>query len=194
MQSLAVEPARPREDLGTVSVGRGAPRPASHRHSWPAPDSPLLPAVHRLERSPGRRHASIRIACILDVVGASVGLLVAAPVLIVVAASIRVSSRGPVLLRHERLGRDFEPFHCLKFHTMHRDSERIIEELRRHLRVVLSVRPGMTGPWQVGGRNKIDYPELVDIDVDYVYRKSTTIDLPILLKTPAVLLDWDATS
>ena len=48
----------------------------------------------------------------------------------------------------------------------------------------------MTGAWQVGGRSKIDYPERVDIDVDYVHRKSTTVDLAILLKTPVALLDW----
>ncbi len=59
---------------------------------------------------------------------------------------------------------------------------------------VLSVRPGMTGAWQVGGRNNIEYPERVDIDVDYVHRKSTTVDLAILLKTPVALFDWNATS
>ncbi len=62
------------------------------------------------------------------------------------------------------------------------------------LRLVLSVRPGMTGAWQVGGRNNIEYPERVDIDVDYVHRKSTTVDLAILLKTPVALFDWNATS
>ncbi len=56
----------------------------------------------------------------------------AAPILLVVAAlDPSRSRRGPVVFRHERLGKDLEPFRCLKFRTMHRDSERIIEELRR---------------------------------------------------------------
>ena len=36
--------------------------------------------------------------------------------------------------------------------------------------VYLSVRPGITGAWQVNGRSTIDYPERVDIDAEYVAR------------------------
>lgn len=58
----------------------------------------------------------------------------------------------------------------------------------------LSLRPPMTGAWQVAGRNRIGNPGCADIDVDYVNRKSVFVDLSILLKTPAALLDRRATS
>lgn len=203
-----------------------------------------------------RRHRFTRA---LDVLGAGTGLILASPLIVAVAALIRVSSRGPVVFRHRRLGKDVEPFACLKFRTMHRDADRIVEELRRtrpdideelasnfklrddpritrlgrflrrtsldelpqllnvlrgemslvgprpivaeegvkygpQLRRVLSVRPGMTGAWQVAGRNRIGYPDRVDIDVEYVNRKSLFVDISILMKTPAAIFDWRATS
>jgi exopolysaccharide production protein ExoY len=54
--------------------------------------------------------------------------------------------------------------------------------------LVLSVRPGLTGAWQVSGRNRVDYHERVRMDVNYVTSISLRNDLKIILGTfPAVL-------
>ena len=51
-----------------------------------------------------------------------------------------------------------------------------------------SVPPGLTGLWQVSGRNNILYPERVWLDAYYVRNWSIWLDLYILLKTPWVVL------
>lgn len=54
----------------------------------------------------------------LDVVGASVGLIAAAPVWGAAALAIKLSDGGPVFFRQKRVGQDGAPFECLKFRTM----------------------------------------------------------------------------
>ncbi|MGH7429209.1 MAG: exopolysaccharide biosynthesis polyprenyl glycosylphosphotransferase [Candidatus Methylomirabilaceae bacterium] len=54
--------------------------------------------------------------------------------------------------------------------------------------IVLSVPPGMTGLWQVSGRNNLSYEERVALDVDYVRRCSLWLDLRILFQTVPVVL------
>jgi exopolysaccharide biosynthesis polyprenyl glycosylphosphotransferase len=54
----------------------------------------------------------------LDVVGSAVGLVLLAPLLVVIAAAIRLESKGPVLFRQARLGRDGREFRMLKFRSM----------------------------------------------------------------------------
>jgi lipopolysaccharide/colanic/teichoic acid biosynthesis glycosyltransferase len=51
-----------------------------------------------------------------------------------------------------------------------------------------SVKPGLTGYWQVSGRNERTYEEMVRLDIEYVERRSIGLDLSILLKTPWVVL------
>jgi lipopolysaccharide/colanic/teichoic acid biosynthesis glycosyltransferase len=51
-----------------------------------------------------------------------------------------------------------------------------------------SVQPGLTGLWQVSGRNKVVYPERVQLDAYYVRNWSIWLDLYILIKTPWVVL------
>jgi lipopolysaccharide/colanic/teichoic acid biosynthesis glycosyltransferase len=55
---------------------------------------------------------------IADLVGASLGLVVLSPVMLLVAWLVRLSSPGPVLFRQERVGRRGEPFTLLKFRSM----------------------------------------------------------------------------
>jgi exopolysaccharide biosynthesis polyprenyl glycosylphosphotransferase len=58
----------------------------------------------------------------------------------------------------------------------------------RHF-VRLTVVPGMTGPWQVGGRNLItDFEEVVRLEQDYVERWSFRLDLKIMFKTIGVMI------
>ena len=53
-----------------------------------------------------------------------------------------------------------------------------------HIEILLTVKPGITGPWQVGGRNEIDFFERVKMDAEYANRQSILYDLMIMLKTP----------
>jgi len=52
----------------------------------------------------------------------------------------------------------------------------------------LTVRPGLTGPWQVSGRNDVPWDKRIKIDSDYAKRRSLIYDLIIALKTPAALI------
>ncbi|MFT7649699.1 MAG: exopolysaccharide production protein ExoY [Candidatus Poriferisodalaceae bacterium] len=49
--------------------------------------------------------------------------------------------------------------------------------------IVLMVRPGMTGPWQVGGRNDISYDERIELDTDYALSRTLRLDISILFRT-----------
>lgn len=51
-----------------------------------------------------------------------------------------------------------------------------------------SVKPGLTGLWQVSGRSERTYEEMVRLDIEYTERRSLQLDLSILLKTPWVVL------
>jgi lipopolysaccharide/colanic/teichoic acid biosynthesis glycosyltransferase len=50
------------------------------------------------------------------------------------------------------------------------------------------VKPGLTGLWQVSGRNELTYEEMVRLDVEYVAHRSLFVDLAILAKTPGTIL------
>ncbi len=55
----------------------------------------------------------------------------------------------------------------------------------------LEAKPGITGPWQVSGRNDIPWNQRVAIDADYAKRKSILYDIYIMLKTPfAMISKW----
>lgn len=58
-----------------------------------------------------------------------------------------------------------------------------LKEYRDKKREFLSVKPGITGYWQVSGRSDVGYPERVDLELYYVYNKSLALDLKILLAT-----------
>jgi exopolysaccharide biosynthesis polyprenyl glycosylphosphotransferase len=60
-----------------------------------------------------------------------------------------------------------------------------------HLRRVLEIKPGITGLWQVNGRSKTSFDEMVRLDLRYVRRCSLPFDLRILLKTVKVVLQGD---
>ncbi len=64
-----------------------------------------------------------------DVVLASLGLLVASPVLLAAMVAIRLDSPGPVLFRQVRVGRNGRPFQVLKLRTMVEDAEALRDEL-----------------------------------------------------------------
>jgi lipopolysaccharide/colanic/teichoic acid biosynthesis glycosyltransferase len=58
----------------------------------------------------------------------------------------------------------------------------------KHMDKVLTIRPGITGLWQVSGRNDIPYPRRVQIDVYYVNFRSFVMDLWIIFKTIGIII------
>ena len=60
------------------------------------------------------------------------------------------------------------------------------DEMRRYgqyMPIVLSARPGMTGLWQVSGRNDVSYATRVALDVQYAFGQSLGSDLSIIART-----------
>jgi len=209
-----------------------------------APPEPPVPVASAPAESRAKRALDLVLILGLAPVTLPLGLLT--------AVLVKVTSRGPVLFGHERIGLGGERFTMYKFRTMHRDAERLLQQdpglwndyvtngykvpaeldrritpLGRFLRrssldelpqiinvltgqmslvgprpvvpeevenygdqrpIYLSVRPGITGAWQVNGRSTIDYPDRVDIDAEYVRRWSVWLDIKILVKTPIVVL------
>ena len=58
-----------------------------------------------------------------------------------------------------------------------------IERYGKQIDRVLTIRPGITGLWQVSGRNDIPYEQRIRIDVSYVKRRNFWLDLRIVFKT-----------
>lgn len=60
---------------------------------------------------------------------------------------------------------------------------------REFVKIILSAKPGLTGVWQVSGRSEINFDKRVEMDAQYVQRRSVFYDLYLVLKTiPAVLV------
>ncbi|MCU0224077.1 MAG: sugar transferase [Acidobacteria bacterium] len=63
-----------------------------------------------------------------------------------------------------------------------------VEQYERWQRRRLSMKPGITCLWQVGGRNEIDFDSWMKLDMEYIDNWSLGLDLKILLKTIPVVL------
>jgi len=189
---------------------------------------------------------------IFDICGAAAALVFLLPLLVLLAAIIKASDRGPILFRHKRVGRDGVPFSCLKFRTMVVDSDQTLkrylvanseaareweqtqklkndpritplgailrassaDELPQlfnilrgdmsfvgprpivtaeiskygtHIDAYLRARPGLTGAWQVSGRNDVSYETRVALDREYVENWTFRRDVAILVKTVRVV-------
>lgn len=66
--------------------------------------------------------------------------------------------------------------------------ESILRSEQKEFMKVLTVKPGITGLWQVSGRNNLTLRQRIRLDVEYVSRKSMWLDLWILVKTPLIVL------
>ncbi len=80
-----------------------------------------LPLLH--VDKPQYRGASKFRKLAVDVVGSGLGLIVLAPVMLVLAAAIKLTSPGPVFYRSERIGLNGEPFAMMKFRSMSADAD-----------------------------------------------------------------------
>jgi exopolysaccharide production protein ExoY len=190
---------------------------------------------------------------IMDILIATLALVLVSPLMIAMALLIRLTTGSPVIYAHQRVGAQGRLFRCFKFRTMvnngaevlerHLASDPVsarewstarklskdprvtrlgallrrssidelpqlfnvlrgdmscvgprpivVEELRpygENAQDYLAARPGMTGIWQVCGRNSLSYDSRVKLDAMYVRHWSMLLDLAILIKTiPAVL-------
>jgi lipopolysaccharide/colanic/teichoic acid biosynthesis glycosyltransferase len=206
--------------------------------------------------------ATYRLKRAIDVAGALAAIVALSPVMIAVAAAVRMSSPGPIIFKQNRLGRRGAPFAFYKFRSMYcntddrihrefvagliggnlheanhgdaakpmykmKNDPRItrvgrfirrtsIDELPQlfnvlkgdmslvgprpplpyeaekydswHLRRILEIKPGITGVWQVEGRSRTSFDDMVRMDLQYVRRCSLAFDLKLLLKTVKVVL------
>jgi len=176
---------------------------------------------------------------VFDVVIAALALAILSPVLLVAAIAIKLGSRGPVIYRQRRVGKDGHEFELLKLRTMEQGSDpvgvgtvvtrddprvtaagralrrtsldeipNLVNVLRGEMAIVgprptipaqvkgytprqhrrHEVRPGLTGWAQVQGRAGIPWEERIELDVEYVDRRSATLDARILAKTAWLLV------
>jgi lipopolysaccharide/colanic/teichoic acid biosynthesis glycosyltransferase len=213
---------------------------------------PADPTAHRLLAGQSLRGRLLKRTG--DIVFSLAVLSLGAPVFVVLAVVVKLSSRGSVFYVQRRIGRGYKSFGCIKFRTMRKDADRHLasvlassEELRAefardfklkadpritpigrflrrssldelpqflnvlrgemsvvgprpivrqevsrygtHMEEVLAVRPGLTGLWQVSGRNNLSYDERVSLDLRYARHRNLLMDLRIVLRTVAVILD-----
>lgn len=64
-------------------------------------------------------------------------------------------------------------------------------ETKKYRDLILSVKPGITGPWQTSGRNEVPFNIRAKMDAEYAKNKSIMTDIKILAKTPqAMISKW----
>jgi lipopolysaccharide/colanic/teichoic acid biosynthesis glycosyltransferase len=183
------------------------------------------------------------------------------PIWIIVPLLIKLDSPGPVLFRHQRLGKHKNPFIMYKFRSMidgahellHANNPELLKKFKQGdwklesdpritrlgkilrsitidefpqlvnvlkgdmsmvgpraymaqeideqiikypqvkplLTDIFSIKPGITGPWQVAGRNEVPFNQRARLDAQYARKKSITNDVLILVKTPkAMFSKW----
>ncbi len=69
-----------------------------------------------------------------------------------------------------------------------REQQKKYPDTQDAVKIVLSVRPGITGYWQVSGRSEINFDKRIEMDADYVRKRSILYDLMIIFLTPGAML------
>jgi lipopolysaccharide/colanic/teichoic acid biosynthesis glycosyltransferase len=192
----------------------------------------------------------------LDVSGSVSFLVALSPLFLFIAALIKLTSKGPVFFRQQRIGRHGKEFTFVKFRSMYVNNDPAIhkeyirrliaDELREgngtykitndprvtrfgrllrktsldelpqfinvlkgemslvgprppipyeferyslwHRRRIFEAKPGITGLWQIAGRSRTTFDEMVRMDLRYIRQQSLWLDLKILLRTPMAVL------
>ena len=200
----------------------------------------------------------------MDIVASLAVLLLFSPLFLLVAVIVKLTSKGPVLFKQERLGQFGKVFNCLKFRSMSVNNDLKIHQefmkrvisgthdghahgssgpvykmtndpritrvgrfIRRtsldelpqfinvlrgemslvgprpplayeymeydvwHRRRILEVKPGLTGLWQVSGRSRVRFDDMVRLDLQYAREWSFWLDMRILLQTPLAVFLGD---
>jgi lipopolysaccharide/colanic/teichoic acid biosynthesis glycosyltransferase len=221
----------------------------------------LYPDLSRTEES---RKFALGIKRSMDIIGSAAALVLLSPIFGAVSLAIKLTSKGPVLFKQQRLAQYGKKFTLLKFRSMRTDCDaRIHEEyviqfiggqlqgssqggekpmfkiqedprvtrvgrfLRRtsldelpqfwnvlvgnmslvgprpplpyefkaydlwHRRRVLEIKPGITGLWQVEGRSRTRFDDMVRLDLKYARGWSIWLDLKILAQTPVAVIQGE---
>lgn len=69
-----------------------------------------------------------------------------------------------------------------------REQQARYPKTKESVKIVLSVRPGVTGYWQVSGRSEINFDKRIEMDAEYVKKRSIIYDFMIILKTPGAMI------
>jgi Undecaprenyl-phosphate galactose phosphotransferase WbaP len=191
---------------------------------------------------------NVKFKRFMEIIAVCIGGILLLPFFLLIALLIKLTSPGPVLYKHRRLGKDGKPFYAYKFRSMVIDAHERLDELLnsnaeikkewdkthkiqndpritavgRFLRRtsidefpqfinilkgemalvgprpivdeevekygddfnrIFSVRPGLTGLWQVSGRSDTDYNSRVAYDTYYLQSWSGWLDLWVILMT-----------
>jgi lipopolysaccharide/colanic/teichoic acid biosynthesis glycosyltransferase len=225
-------------------------------------DAALYPDLFEVEK---KKKLSLLIKRVMDYVGSAAALILLSPVFLVLAALIKLTSKGPIFFRQQRVGQYGMPFVFLKFRSMDISTDATIHKeyvrnfiagkrgnsgangnenvvykitndprvtwigkiMRRtsldelpqfwnvligemslvgprppipyeieaydiwHRRRLLEAKPGITGLWQVHGRSKTTFDEMVRLDLQYSRTWSPLLDVKILLQTPRAVFSGD---
>jgi len=228
----------------------------------PLADEKLYPDL--FERNDARKFPHF-VKRAMDIVGSIMALILFSPLFVVIALAIKLTSKGPILFRQQRIGQYGTLFTFLKFRSMKSENDprihreyvgrfitgevdsthpghnrgvvykiqedpritRVGKFLRKtsldelpqfinvlkgnmslvgprppisyelemyriwHRRRVLEVKPGITGLWQVKGRSRTKFDDMVRLDLRYARTWSPWLDLMILLQTPRAVLSSD---
>lgn len=69
-----------------------------------------------------------------------------------------------------------------------RDQQKKFPHTKDAVKIVLSVKPGITGVWQVTGRSDINFDKRIQLDADYAKKRSIWYDLYLVFRTPFAML------
>ncbi|MBO1755833.1 sugar transferase [Allobranchiibius sp. CTAmp26] len=236
-----------RTGIGMVLANRMTDVAGPRIHRTPVEGLPLMSV--EAPRYDGGRYLLKRV---FDVVVSGALLVVTSPLFAVIALAIKLSDRGPVFFRQDRVGVNGETFAMTKFRSMVVDAEaqlvgltpdaglahplfkmrqdprvtRVgralraysLDELPQLLDVFagkmslvgprpaltrevsvyrdnahrrLNVKPGITGPWQVGGRSNLSWEDSIRKDLYYVENWTLVGDCLLLVKTVKAVLTRD---
>jgi len=78
--------------------------------------------ISKFEQTKKKRYFYRFVKRSFDIVMSLLGLIVASPIFLVVAIAIKLDSRGPVIFKQQRMGKDGKVFNCLKFRSMKIDT------------------------------------------------------------------------
>lgn len=230
-----------------------------HGNSGRPSNPALYPDLHSKEKG---KQSLLIVKRAIDIVGGGLALILCSPVFLAIALAIKLTSKGPVLFRQQRVGQYGKCFTFLKFRSMYVNNDSFVHQkyvteliandaksehaehggrsvyklkgdkritmvgkfLRRtsldelpqfinvlrgemslvgprpaipyevaayqtwHRRRVLESKPGITGVWQVAGRSRVRFDEMVRMDLRYAMAWTPWLDLKILLMTPLAVI------